>query len=40
MVDGNKKIVYAVALALYRDLLPTYTSIRQAYCACSRLLNP
>ena len=39
MVDGTKKIIDAVTLALYRDLLPAYTSIRQVYRACSRLLN-
>jgi hypothetical protein len=29
MVDGNKKIIDALTLMLYRDLLAAYTSIRQ-----------
>jgi len=35
MVDGTKKAIDAVTLALHRDLLPAYTLIRQAYCMLS-----
>jgi hypothetical protein len=35
MVDGIKKTIDVVTLALYRDLLPAYTSIGQAYCMLS-----
>ena len=39
MVDGTQTIIDAITLTLYRGSVLAYTSIKQAYCACSRLLN-
>jgi hypothetical protein len=36
MVDGTKKTIDAITLALYRNLLSAYTSIGR-HAACSRI---